>query len=306
MTVSRALRDHPDLAADTKQRIIIAAKKLGYTRQPLETPVPNPQSARRMGLVAYGSDTTFQSETPRRIYLAIQQECQRNGAETLVEFPSSEDMPMLIKKHAVDGVFLFGRYTPAAAKCFKDIPTLAVSSYIRHNQLPRIVADNMGGMREITEHLISLGHKRILFLGLDEGELTELYRERGDGYSLAMNAHGLKPTLRFHAGYDFTPCIGDIHQFTAVACATDGVAVALRTTLLARGLSLPGQCSLAGFDGTSEGEQLGLTSYSPDWAMLGKVAADLLLFRPQDIHDRAIKVTVPGKLIVRKSTRKPA
>lgn len=304
MTVSRALRGHPDLAPATRERIVKAAEELGYSKEAPAHRQADGGLTRRMGLVAYGSDSMFKSETPRRIYLAIQQECQRNGAETLVEFPALDEAPMLVKKKTVSGVFLLGRYNAATAAKFKDIPTLAVSSYIRYDGLPRIVADNLDGMRQVTEHLISLGHKKILFLGLDEGDLTELYRERSDGYALAMSAHGLTPVRRFHPNYDFTSCVTDIGKFTAVACATDGVAVALRTLLLAKGLSLPRECSLAGFDGTTEGEELGLTSYAPDWAMLGEVAADLLLFRPRDIHGKAIKVSVPGRLVPRGSSQR--
>ncbi|EIP98994.1 transcriptional regulator [Opitutaceae bacterium TAV1] len=307
MTVSRALRGHPDLSEATRERIIDEATKLGYSREiaPARAAAEVPPRARRMGLVAYGPDMSplFESETPRRIYLAIQQECQHNGAETLVEFlPQLDETPMLLRKKNVSGIFLFGRYTPDTAARFRDVPTLAVSSYIRDNPLPRIVAQNLRGMREATRHLISLGHRRILYLGLDEGDLTELYRERADGYILAMQAHGLKPVLRFNPGYDFSAHLGDVKKFTAIACATDGVAVAVRRQLLERGLDLPGDCSLVGFDGTTEGRELGLSSYSPDWAMMGKVAADLLLFRPHDIHGKALHVIVPGEFVARSSS----
>ncbi|RRJ97610.1 LacI family transcriptional regulator [Opitutaceae bacterium TAV4] len=309
MTISRALRGHPDLSPATRERIIDEATKLGYSKDipPSPTSADTEPRTRRMGLVAYGPDMTplFESETPRRIYLAIQQECQHNGAETLVEFlPHPAETPMLLRKKNVRGIFLFGRYTPDVATRFKDVPTLAVSSYIRDNPLPRIVAQNLRGMREATTHLISLGHKKILYLGLDEGDLTELYRERGDGYILAMQASGLKPVLRYNPGYDFHAQLGDIGKFTAIACATDGVAVAVRQQLLERGLDLPGDCSLVGFDGTTEGRELGLSSYSPDWTMMGKVAADLLLFRPQDLLGKALHVVVPGEFIARSSSVK--
>ena len=306
MTVSRAFRDHPDLAPETKKRIIEAATKLGYSPGKSRSKKSDPQSTIRIGLVAYDSPgATFQSETPRRIYLAIQQECQRNGAETLVEFPEPNQLPMLAKNHAVSGIFLFGRYTPEIVENLKDIPTLAVSSYIQSENLPRIVANNLEGMRIATNHLIELGHRNILFLGLDEGPLTELYRERADGYSLAMLSHQLKPTLRFHPNYQFQSVLTDWTQFSAIVCATDGIAAAVHKQLSETGCSIPENLSLVGFDGTSEGESLGMTSYEPNWAMLGKVAANQLLFRPQDIQRKGLRISIPGRLIVRNSCQPP-
>ncbi|AHF93519.1 transcriptional regulator [Opitutaceae bacterium TAV5] len=315
ITVSRALRDHPDLAENTKKRILQKAQELGYVKPPprlsaahLAIADNNPSMhssgmPRRVGILLYGSPHTdlLRSDVMRSIFLGLQRECQLHEVETVVETPLPGDAPLIVKNQTVGGVFLFGRYTPEAIRTLGDMPALAVSSFIECDGLPRIVADNARGMREATEHLIQLGHKKILFVSKREMH-TQIFRERADGYVVAMHRAGLAPAVRFLVANEKLSD-EEIRRHTALVCASDAQAYDIQEPLRARGWNLPSECSMVAFDNIDAADHtLKVTSYAPDWNMMGKLAAELLLSRPLDIKGKNLVITVPGKLVVRHST----
>ncbi|MDR1280130.1 MAG: LacI family transcriptional regulator [Opitutaceae bacterium] len=318
ITVSRALRDHPDLATGTKARILQKARELGYTKFQARTQMMGTAGGlggmsggngnghpTRVGILLYESEDMHQgdllrSDVPRSIFLALQKECQRREIETLIETPSLDSPPLLVKNRTVSGVFLFGRYTEAATRLLGDTPALAVSSFISCGGLPRIVADNAGGMRGATEYLIGLGHKKILLVGSADSR-TQIFRERADGYVVAMHRAGLRSEVYF------TPVAREVpddllRRFTAVVCTNDSMAYTLQNQMFARGWKLPEECSMVAFDNLlAQDRSLKVTSYGPDWDLMGRLAAGLLLAQPLDLQGNNVVVTVPGKLHVRGS-----
>jgi len=302
ITVSRALRNHPDLAESTRARILQKAAEMGY-RKSLSKRQEEPVS-RRVGVLFYDGEgnwgqTPLDSGVIREIYRELQRECQRNRVETLIEMPGLDETPMLVKNKAVDALFLFGRYTPAAVARLGEIPALAVSSFLDGGKLPRIVADNFHGMREATEHLIRLGHREILFSS-PLARLTQLFQERADGYVVAMHRHGLRPELYFHEPE--TPAAERFSGFSAAVCSCDAEAQHLHGALRARGMRIPDDFSLVAFDDLAGSRDFQLTTYAPDWALMGRLAASLLPANAAAIRGKPVVITVPGKLIVRGST----
>lgn len=305
ITVSRALRDHPDMAKATKARVLQKARELGYSKFQ-RRPVSADPAPRRAGILLYDSphgdkQDSLASGVKRRIFLALQKECQRLQIETLIETPSLEETPLIVKNRTIQAAFVFGRYTTEAIAHLKDIPSIAVSSFIDCPDLPRIVADNLNGMRLTTEHLISLGHSEILFLGIRDS-LTRLFAERADGYVAAMHRSDLTPSVRFCQTHNDLPDPAELRRWTAIVCASDGLAYNLHAKLSAAGLKIPRDISIAGFDNLPSDYPYPITTYSPDWDMMGAMAAGLLLSSPLDIRNKGLVVTVPGKLKIAGST----
>ncbi|QYY35238.1 LacI family DNA-binding transcriptional regulator [Ruficoccus sp. ZRK36] len=308
-TVSRALRDHPDLAAATKARVLAKARELGYSKSLSAQPTPEPQH-RRVGIILYESqdddhEAPFGSGIKQRIFVALQRECQRRQVETLIETPAPGETPLMVKNQTIEAAFLFGRYPAEAIAHYQATPAVAVSSFIPESPLPRVTADNSGGMRAITEHLIELGHQRILFLG-NADPLTGVFRERAAGYAAAMHNRGLDAKSHFCTDFSSLPSIDQLRNFTAIACSSDGLAYAVHAALTSAGLSVPADCSVTGFDCHPENYPLQITTYRPDWDLMGTLAADLLLSQSPHILNKPVGMTVPGKLMVRDTTCPPA
>lgn len=299
ITVSRALRNHPDLADSTKKRILEKARELGYTR--LRTASAN-QTLRRVGAFFYGTGNTdpLASGVRRQIFFGLHQQCKKLNAETIVEMPAPGEMPQVVKNRTVEAVFLFGRYTNECLSFLGDIPALAISSYTEDLKLPRITADNFTGMRDAIHHLIQLGHRRIAFLGENDPD-TQIYAERARGFEWAMQQHSLTPVARAWTSVFAQPTeLASLPKGTALVCASDSLACNAMDYLESLGWKLPEDCSVTAFDDMGA-ESRRLTTYAPDWNLMGRLAADLLLAWNGLPRRENIAITVPGKLIVRDS-----
>jgi LacI family transcriptional regulator len=125
-----------------------------------------------------------------------------------------------------------------------------------------VAFDNRGGARRLTEHLLSLGHRRIGYVaGPVERSTT---RHRLEGHRAALAAHGLGPDtpagaaagrLTVHGGYDrasgYDAALELLRRdpgVTAIAAANDTVALGVCAALRDQGLTIPGDVSVAGFD----------------------------------------------------------
>lgn len=128
--------------------------------------------------------------------------------------------------------------------------------------LMTVAFDNRGGARRLTEHLLSLGHRRIGYVTGPVDRSTT--RHRLEGHRAALAARGLGPDTREGANADRLTVHGSYDRasgydatlellrrdagVTAIVAANDTVALGVCAALRERGLSIPGDVSVAGFD----------------------------------------------------------
>ncbi|MFG2145037.1 LacI family DNA-binding transcriptional regulator [Streptomyces sp. NPDC048696] len=113
--------------------------------------------------------------------------------------------------------------------------------------------DNRGGSQRLTEHLLALGHRRVGYIAGPEERTTT--RHRLEGHRAALAAVGAAPGPVVHgsydrrSGYDATlELLRRDPELTAVVAANDTVALGACAALRDRGLAIPGDVSVAGFD----------------------------------------------------------
>lgn len=178
--------------------------------------------------------------------------------------------------------------------------------------------DDHGIARLATEHLLSLGHRRIAHMGGSETFENDfrIAGTRRRGYEAAMAAAGLGILDSWRADADFT-IQGGYHRAkqllgfprntpTAVFCASDEMAIG--TILAARelGLRVPEDVSVIGIDGHELGEALGLTTVAQFPQQQGQRAVERLLQILRDEGDhRPVHHSAPTSLIIRSSTASP-
>ena len=176
--------------------------------------------------------------------------------------------------------------------------------------VPAVVVeyDNTGGARAATGHLLSAGHRRILYLGHRAGYTTS--EARLAGYREALAAHGVTvdPSLVVDceslARADGYRAMRDVLSarppaFTAVQAANDLVAAGARQALLENGLRIPDDVSLIGYDDLPPAADIGLTTVHLPHDELGRTAVRLALRA-----DRADDHVVLGThVVVRDSVR---
>ncbi|MEV4110720.1 LacI family DNA-binding transcriptional regulator [Nonomuraea sp. NPDC049695] len=180
------------------------------------------------------------------------------------------------------------------------------------DDVPAVVVeyDNTGGAHAITSHLLSAGHKRILFLGRRTGYTTP--ESRIAGYRAALAAHRVPhdPALEVDSvvmdrrdGHRMMRERLDAgpRDFTAVFAGNDLIAAGARAALRERGLSVPGDVSLVGFDDLPPADDIDLTTVHVPHEELGRTAVRLAL--DTDTPGTSQHVMLGTHIVVRDSVR---
>ena len=316
MTVSKALRDKPDVSDTTKARVKLLAQQMGYvpdsTAQGLRT-----RTTRLFGLVISSMTNPIYS----RVVLAIEERAYALGYDVLLahtmNMPEREEICLrrLLGRRA-DGLFIAPVYRMAAeAPIYQEllarrVPTVLLGHTAPFcNQFVNIETDDLLASYAVTQHLLKLGHKRIAFFA---GPLaTPWNQERFEGYRRALREAGLDvdDRLVFHAGRTIEDGAKAALQMTnescdatAVQAINDVVAVGCAETLLSQGLKIPEDISVTGFGNILLGAhfRVPLTTTRQPKFVLGSAAVDAMqaLLRGQRPESRRL----PAELLVRAST----
>ncbi|MBW8321068.1 MAG: substrate-binding domain-containing protein [Rhizobium sp.] len=163
-------------------------------------------------------------------------------------------------------------------------PTVLLNNLPTSRFPAAVTTDNRLAGREITTHLVDHGHRQILFVS-GRFESSDRARLRYEGYREAMEAGGLPINdalqISFTTGYDDLDLAQamSLHRPTAIIASNDLLALGVISALRREGLSVPGDVSVAGFDGIAIGRLVHppLTTIEMADASMGATAASLLL-----------------------------
>jgi LacI family fructose operon transcriptional repressor len=185
---------------------------------------------------------------------------------------------------------------------------VVIDRSVRGRALDMVVLDNVSAAVELTGHLVANGYHRLAGLF---GEASITGEERCRGFQQALNAHGLKPhsihfvAPRMAAGYAAASAIfeeGAVPDaiLTSNSLLTAGVFQALRE----RGLKIPGDIALAGFDATEWGEFVDppITVIAQPVEEIGCTATEMLFERIAHPERPAQHVLLRGRLQARGSS----
>jgi LacI family transcriptional regulator len=241
-----------------------------------------------------------------QIMADIQRTARKHAVETIFESPGDKpEPPLMIQNRTADGVIILGRGTPHMLEGLHLFPAIAIGNVITDDRIPRLVMENFRGMGLITDHLISLGHTKILFLSAeDENETNdrESHRERQQGYLSVMRLRGLTPEIVRCNVAELSSLAEKLVRQTAVITSCQELAQSVQLLLQKKGKALPRDCSLASFDGFFA-EECGITTYVPRRELMAKTVIDLMIESPNVFRGSGIKIVVPGHLVQRQSTQ---
>jgi LacI family transcriptional regulator len=319
-TVSLVLNNTPGsrISDATRRRVWNAVHQLNY--------YPN-ASAQRMvagrthliGLVLrQTSDQAFADRFLPQVLNGLSQAADQHGYRILLAPLPPEDkteaLTRLAREHQADGLVLAG---PRAddkelEQLYREGVPLVLIGQVPELDVPYVDVDHIASARLAMEHLIQLGHQRIAMI--TRAPLTyTASRNRLAGYRQALEAAGLRFDKRLIRYGDFTSASGqsamdDVLQIpkppTAVFVASDTVALGALKAIRQRGLRVPHDLALVGFDDipTAEFVDPPLTTIRLPAYDLGAKAADLLIrLMEADKPVRNRKILLPTELIVRES-----
>lgn len=314
-TVSRVVNNQANVAAATRERVLQVIQALNYRPSLVAKGLVTRRSG-LIGIVAYGTG----QYGPARIVQQVEQACRDRGYEvmltTLRAFEPGDIHAAVerLRQFGVDGLVLL---TPldahqAVAAAGGGCPFVMIDA-TREVEGPSVSIDQFEGARLATEHLAGLGHRRILHVaGPSEWSDAEL---RWQGYLDVVIGRGL-PALARQAG-DWSARSGHMallraldqgEQFTAVFSANDQMALGVMAALTSKGLRVPGDVSVVGFDDLPEAAFYSppLTTVQQNLEVLGRKAVDELMRLIASNTGRPRQYLFQPNLIVRDSTAVPA
>jgi LacI family transcriptional regulator len=315
-TVSRVLNKERYVSEETRLRVERAVADLNFT----------PSVAARIlaGKRSYQIALIYDNHSPHYIHqiqLGVWARCTEEGVRLLAQ-PSDVASPRLtaeigglIDQTQVDGVILSSPVTDAepvlAELERRNVPYVRISPGTEHSRSSSVSMDDVKAADDMTSHLIALGHKRIGFIiGHTNHAASDL---RLYGYRRALDRAGLsfEPKYVVQGAFDFASgeAAGDILLDlqvppTAIFASNDDMAAGVITVAHRRGLSMPSQLSVAGFDDTALASQLWppLTTVRQPTRDLAYAAAALLFNHNGEVVHRRL----PHELVLRASTAAPA
>lgn len=319
-TVSLVLNDKKGIASATRQRVLEATRQLGYEQPVRRSPIG--QSTIDIIIerlpVAPTSDPFNKA-----ILLGIDEVARYEGYRVVVEFVSPTDEPPINhwERGSTSGLIILGggdlnrKWVQAAIE--SRLPVVMVDHFIPELELPTVVPDNFAGAYAATQYLLDMGHSRIGFIRGPSKYWT--LGERQAGYMLAMQRAGLGfdpqlvPPRVSHGGekgFGEMELLLDLPEPpTAVFAVSDKTAIGAYRAALQRGLTIPDDISIIGFDDIEEAQVLQppLTSVQVSGETMGRVAVERLLglveLGHQETISSSIKWTIPTKLAKRGSVR---
>lgn len=307
-TVSRVLGNGP-VSADLREKVEAAVRATGY-RPNLSARRLRSQHSRTIGLVVSDIRNPFFTALSRAVEDAAYQADMRVILCNTDENPAREAMYLrLMQEERITGLI----YAPTRATADRldrmsfDFPVVLVDRAGPPGGQDSVLIDNQEAARRLVEHLAGQGHTRIggLF-----GNTSSTAIERHQGYVAAMTARGLTPEARFiapnaeAAGEEVMRWLAQPDHPHAFITSNGLLLLGVVKAVRARGLSIPDEVAMVGFDNDIWTELVGpgLTVIEQPVAEIGRTAMTLLFERLEHPDMPPRKVVLAGRLVVRGST----
>jgi DNA-binding LacI/PurR family transcriptional regulator len=319
-TVSNVVNTPEVVAQATRERVLRVIDELGYR--------PNfaARQLRRgrgdvVGLVVPEIDSPYFAELAAHVVRAA----EALGWTVLVEQTDGDpqrerDLLDGARGHGVDGVvFSPWSMTPAeVSRRSTAPPVVMLGEQAGFGHVDRVAIDNEAAAREATAHLVASGRRRVAAVGLQPHLSNETARHRLAGYRTALGAAGLPGDVRLEVAVDRLHHADGVRAMEAlldladppdaVFCFTDQLALGALRACATRGVRVPDDVALVGFDDIEAGRYAvpALTTVAPDKQRLAELALATLAERMADGALPGRDVVVPHRLVVRESAPAPS
>jgi DNA-binding LacI/PurR family transcriptional regulator len=314
-TVSRAL-SRPELVnRRTRARVEEASRALGYSPSRVARRLRVERGrANLVGLIIPDLQNPFFAELAR----GVEDAAQRHGFTVLIGNSDEEQEKerrylQVMQAESVDGVILppISERDPAAMELVRSgMPVVLVDRKLADARTDTVVADNVGGAYQATEHLLGLGHLRIGFIeGRPEVSTS---RERLEGYARALASHGIEvePELvragdsRQQSGRRLATELLELSDSpTAMLVGNSLMTLGAVESIQRKGLRIPEDVALVGYDDMPWALAMNppLTVVRQPGYELGHRAMELLLARVENPDRSTVMVVLEPELVVRRS-----
>jgi LacI family transcriptional regulator len=317
-TVSRVINNRPDVAPDTRERVEGAIASLGYS----PSAVARTLVARRsnaIGVLLAGMGYTGTVSTLRGI---IDESALLGLTVLIAELPEGDSLDdprpavsALVERH-VDGIIMSVPAVGHAVDRIKAVlpdrhePVVFVKAGVS-DRYSSVLVDNVAAVEEVIDHLVSIGRTRV---GHISGPASwHEARDRRAGWQRALERHGLEADPGLCEEGDWSPSSGATAMSSlldrspdldAVVAANDRMALGAMHTLRGRGLRIPEDVAITGFDDIEEAAWFAppLTSVEQPLAEMGRQAVRRLWAEFDGSAIAPVSIPLRAELMIREST----
>jgi Transcriptional regulators len=314
VTVSKALSDKEGVSDELKQRIKELAQEMGYRYNTTARAMKEGYSY-NIGVVIADRYASMTPSFYLQFYQFLATTLEEEQYSGILHMLSEEDeeglvLPRIYHDRKVDGFIILGQLSKAYIAAFNDtnIPLVFLDFYTDQTDLDYVITDNFYGMYEMTNYLISCGHRDIAFVG--NVHSTSSIQDRFLGYYKSLLEHRIP--LQQDSIINDRDEKGKFIDFiipdklpTAFVCNCDQVAYMLISTLRKQGIRVPDDCSVVGFDNDIYATlaEPGLTTVEVNSKEMAKAAVNKIVNKIRTQAASSGRVLVRGNMIYRQSVR---
>lgn len=318
-TVSRVLNDRPDVAPGTREAVLEVVRKHSFATNRSARAL----SGGRTGLV--GMTTPMVQGAYFALVLSGASEALYEQDMRVIVCPTlhqhEREVTLLdrLVHGTTDGAIIqLPEESSDELKALLDqgYPVVVVDPRLPLDEdIPCVSAAHSAGARAATKHLLGLGHRRIAAITGPKGWVAT--EDRRNGYHAALAAAGVLPEAELEVegahwqiphGFAAASELLDLDPLpTAIFAFNDNMAIGAMQAARARGLRVPEDLSIVGFDDLEEAALVtpALTTVRQPLAEMGRMAVSLLLRLLDKQRVEALRVELATKLVVRESTAAP-
>jgi LacI family transcriptional regulator len=319
-TASRVLNGSSHPVSDrTRERVLAAARELGYSPSALARALVTRRS-RIIGVMVGDIVDPYFAEITR----GVEDVAARAGYMTIVCNADRrteleiEQLAVLTDYHAEGVIFAGSGYLDdpcgpdlaAAVERARERGIRVLALAMRDLDCPRIVADNRGAAFDITDYVLSLGHRRVAYVNGPAGLYAS--RDRFEGFRDAMAEAGLEPELVYDGDFSYEQgyaaalqMIADAQLPDAIIGSNDETAIGALAALRQARVDVPERVSVAGMTDTRLARFSDMTTVSVPMYQFGAAAAR----RVVGGEDSPAETVLPHRVVPRSTTvrrRQPA
>jgi LacI family transcriptional regulator len=317
-TVSRVINSPDKVSPETRQRVLGVMQQLNYTYNVLAGSLTR-QRSMTLGLIVPTITNPIFAESTR----GVQERAARQGYTLLIgnsDYQADEEARLVrtFRQHRVDGMIVTSSHpdSPALLEAQRaGVPVVLTYSSRLRSPLPSVGVDNQAAAAEAVGYLIRLGHTRIAMLAGTFQSSDRSYA-RYLGYNAALAAHGLPrdPALLLEVPYAPEAGANGLLRLldqpgppTALFCSNDILAFGALRAALDRGLSIPGDLSIIGFDDSPMAALTNprLTTVAQPAYAMGERACDMVLALVAGTPPETTALVLPTSLQMRETTGAP-
>ncbi|MEM9774800.1 MAG: LacI family DNA-binding transcriptional regulator [Chloroflexota bacterium] len=314
-TVSKALNGYKDVSSRTRELVLDTAKELGYHPSAAARNLRR-QCTEKIGFV-FNNSLMFISDYFAEVIVGATKAAEAAGNNIVLytnEGDSPDSLIQLIRAKEVDGFVLVWNHVPADIVDLlleEGIPFVVLGRRIGHPKASWIAPDNYSGAYQLMDHLHSLGHQRIGFMS--RPSMGRTHEDRFNAYVDFLTNENIpidqdlivETKIEPFSGYRAAHKLLNLQSPpSAIFAFHDYVAIDAHQAIIERGLKIPEDVALVGFDGlrVSEFTSPPITTVSQPLATIGEESILTLLDHIADSTLPPIQKTLPVELIIRQST----